>query len=355
MWNIFGIADEKLHDKVHFLQPVYHIVICDTIYNMQVDRQWSTEQENQSSVTEFLLSGLMDNPKFNLLFFMIFLMMYLVTLVGNICMIVLTSCSPVLRNPMYFFLGHLSFSDLCYSSVITPRVLHAMLLDHMYISFQGCATQLFFFALFVGAECFIVTAMSYDRFVAICKPLHYVIIMNKSFTLKLVGSAYGGGIITSIIHTSCTFRLSFCGPNAVNHFFCDIPPMLTLSCSDTFLSEFFMFLLSSVLGTISAVIIMASYSKIILAMLGMHSSSGREKAFSTCSSHLMVVTLFFGTAIFVYARPISSYSVQKDKVISFVYTVVIPMLNPIIYSLRNEQVKVAFVNLMYKAVQKKIN
>ncbi|XP_063302410.1 olfactory receptor 5G25-like [Pelobates fuscus] len=158
---------------------------------------------------------------------------------------------------------------------------------------------------------------------------------------RLSISPYALGLLTSIIHTTCTFRLSFCGSNVVNHFFCDIPPLLKLSCTDTFLSELFMFLLSSVLGILSAVIILVSYVKIISAMLRMNSSQGRQKAFSTCSSHLMVVALFFGTAIFVYARPISSYSVQKDKVVSLIYTVVIPMLNPIIYSLRNKQVKVS--------------
>ncbi|XP_053320737.1 olfactory receptor 1019-like [Spea bombifrons] len=306
------------------------------------------ERTNETSVTEFILSGLIDNPNFNILFFVVFLLMYSVTFFGNTCMILLICCSAALENPMYFFLCHLSLSDLCYSSVITPKILINMLSDRMVISFTGCAAQLFFFALFVGAECFIVTVMAYDRYMAICYPLLYIIIMNKSLRIKLVVSAYGGGLLTSIIHTSCTFRLSFCGSNIVNHFFCDIPPLLKLSCTDTFISELMMFLLSSVLGALSAAIILASYANIISAMLKMHSSEGRKKAFSTCSSHLMVVALFFGTAIFVYARPISSYSIQKDKVISSIYTVVIPMLNPIIYSLRNKQVKVAFTNVINK-------
>ncbi|XP_053575864.1 olfactory receptor 1020-like [Bombina bombina] len=307
------------------------------------------ERQNQTLVTEFLLSGLIDNPKWNIHFFIFFLFIYLVTLIGNICMISLICYSTTLHNPMYFFLGHLSFSDLCYSSVITPKILNNMLTSRMVISFKGCATQLFFFGLFVGTECFLVTVMAYDRYLAICNPLIYIIIMSKKLQMELVGAAYAGGFLTTMIHTSCTFRLSYCGSNNINHFFCDIPPLLKLSCSDTFMSELFMFLLSSFLGTLSVVIIIFSYVNIIYAILKMKSSAGRQKAFSTCSSHLMVVSLFFGTAIFVYARPLSSYSIEKDKLISFFYTVVIPMLNPIIYSLRNTQVRMALFKVLYKA------
>ncbi|KAG8575997.1 hypothetical protein GDO81_009735, partial [Engystomops pustulosus] len=295
------------------------------------------ESVNYTSVREFLLLGLMEDPQWNLLFFCIFLTMYIVTVLGNMFMMILICFSSKLQNPMYFFLGHLSFSDLCFSSVITPKLLHNLFSNQMAISFNGCATQLFFFGLFVGAECFHVTVMAYDRYVAICNPLLYLLIMSRSLRLVLVGAAYTGGLLTSIIHTTCTFHLSFCKSNKVNHFFCDIPPLLQLSCSDTFMSELFTFLLSSVLGSFSAIVIATSYAKIISSILRMKSSEGRQKAFSTCSSHLTVVALFFGTAIFMYARPISSYSVQKDKVISLVYTVVIPMLNPIIYSLRNTQ------------------
>ncbi|OCT87028.1 olfactory receptor 1019 [Xenopus laevis] len=307
------------------------------------------EVRNQTSVTEFLLSGLVDDPSLNYLFFLIFLLMYLITLLGNISMITLICCSSKLRNPMYFFLCHLSFSDVCYSSVITPKILSNMVSKRMVISFQGCAAQLFFFALFVGAECFLVTVMAYDRYVAICYPLLYVMIMSRDLQLKLVGMAYSGGLITSIIHTSCTFRLSFCNSNKVNHLYCDIPPLLKLSCTNTSMSELFMFLLSSILGTFSLLIILISYGNIISSILKIKSSDGRLKAFSTCSSHLLVVILFFGTAIFVYIRPISSHSIQTDKVISLFYTVVIPLLNPIIYSLRNIQVRSAFMNIMSKA------
>ncbi|XP_075062034.1 olfactory receptor 5AP2-like [Mixophyes fleayi] len=307
------------------------------------------EGPNHTSFSEFFLIGLIDDPKLNLLFFCIFLAMYLMTIMGNMCMIILICYSTNLHNPMYFFLGHLSFSDLCYSSVITPKLLNNLLSNHMVISFKGCATQLFFFGLFVGTECFLVTVMAYDRYLAICNPLLYIITMSRTLKIQLVGTAYSGGLLTSIIHTICTFRLSFCRSNKVNHFFCDIPPLLKLSCSNTFMSELFMFLLSSILGTFSVIVILVSYAKIISSIMRMHSLEGRQKAFSTCSSHLTVVALFFGTAIFEYARPISSYSVQKDKVISLVYTVVIPMLNPIIYSLRNTQVKDAFINTVFKS------
>ncbi|XP_044133030.1 olfactory receptor 1020-like [Bufo gargarizans] len=305
---------------------------------------------NLTSVTEFLLLGLVDDPKWNLLLFCTFLAIYIVTAFVNMCMIILICFSSKLKNPMYFFLGHLSFSDLCYSSVITPKLLHNLFSNQMSISYKGCATQLFFFALFVGAECFLVTVMAYDRYVAICNPLQYIIIMSRYFRMRLVGVAYTGGLLTSVIHTSCTFHLFFCNSNKVNHFFCDIPPLLQISCTDTFMSELFTFLLSSVLGSFSAIVIVVSYAKIITSILKIKSPEGRQKSFSTCSSHLTVVALFFATAIFIYARPISSYSIEKDKVISLVYTVVIPMLNPIIYSLRNAQVKDAFITALHKTI-----
>ncbi|XP_068129697.1 olfactory receptor 5AR1-like [Hyperolius riggenbachi] len=301
--------------------------------------------ENQTSISEFLLLGLTEDHDVKFLFFFIFSSMYLVTVLGNMGMIILICCSPKLRNPMYFFLGNLSFSDVCYSSVITPKLISILCSSQVSISFDGCAMQLFFFGMFVGAECFLVTVMAYDRYVAVCNPLLYITIMSKALQIKLVGVAYSGGILTSIVHTSCTFTMDFCGSNQVNHFFCDIPPLLKLSCSNTFMSELLMFLLSSILGSLSAMVIFISYAKIISAILNMQSTEGRWKTFSTCSAHLTVVTLFFGTAVFMYARPISSYSVQKDKVISLVYTVVIPMLNPIIYSLRNTQVMNAFNNI----------
>ncbi|XP_069814406.1 olfactory receptor 9I1-like [Dendropsophus ebraccatus] len=305
---------------------------------------------NFTSLTEFHLLGLIHDHKWNLPLFCIFLVMYIVTVLGNMCMIFLICFSFKLQNPMYFFLGHLSFSDLCYSSVITPKLLDHLFSNQTAISYHGCATQLFFFGLFVGAECFLITVMAYDRYVAVCNPLLYLIIMNRGLRRQLVGAAYTGGLLTSTIHTTCTFQLSFCISNKVNHFFCDIPPLLQLSCTDTFISELFTFLLSSVLGSFSAMVILVSYIKIISAILSMKSPEGRQKSFSTCFSHLTVVALFFGTAIFMYARPISSYTVQKDKVISLVYTIVIPMLNPIIYSLRNAQVKDAFMTALYKTV-----
>ncbi|KAG8440368.1 hypothetical protein GDO86_006210 [Hymenochirus boettgeri] len=305
-------------------------------------------ERNKTLVTEFLLSGLVNSPSLNCVLFLLFLFIYWLTLLGNITMITLICNSSTLQNPMYYFLGHLSFTDACYSSIITPKFLINMLSDRKVITFNGCAAQLFFFCLFVGTECFLVTVMAYDRYVAICNPLLYVIIMRRVLQVKLVGVAYLGGVITSMIHTGCTFQSTFCNSNEVNHFFCDIPPLLKLSCTDTFMSELFTFLLSTILGTLSLLVILISYIKIISAILTMQSSDGRRKVFSTCSSHLLVVFLFFGTAIFVYARPISRYSIQKDKVISLFYTIIIPMLNPIIYSLRNTQVKSALLKMVSK-------
>ncbi|XP_078502823.1 olfactory receptor 5AP2-like [Lissotriton helveticus] len=294
---------------------------------------------NWTSVTEFLLFGLTEDPKLQIPLFVIFLIVYALTLIGNLGIITLVWVDPHLHTPMYYFLSNLSFSDLCYSSVITPKMLVNFLTERKSISFYGCAIQLYFFGLFVGTECFLVTVMAYDRYVAICKPLLYSVIVNKEARVLLVAAAYSGGVLTSAIHTSFTFRLPFCDSNEILHFFCDIPPLLKLSCADTYISEVVMFLLSSSLGSVSVVVIIISYTYILSAILKIQSGTGRSKAFSTCASHLAVVFLFFGTAIFMYVRPISSYSVDQDKVVSVFYTVIIPMLNPLIYSLRNKEVK----------------
>ncbi|KAM4796051.1 olfactory receptor 5G25-like [Rhinophrynus dorsalis] len=251
---------------------------------------------------------------------------------------------------MYFFLSNLSFSDLCYSTVVTPKMLYDMFSDRKAITFIGCALQLYFFAVFASTECYILSTMAYDRYVAICHPLLYTVIMNRRTCIYLVSGVYVSGALTAGIHASCTLSLSFCGPNIINHFYCDIPPLMELSCSDTYTNKTIIFIIVFFLGLISMLITVASYVYIFFTVLKIRSSDGKRKAFSTCTSHLLCVSLFYGTVFFMYLRPASSYSVSQDKVVSVFYTVVIPMMNPIIYSLRNAEIMGAvrcYVNKLF--------
>ncbi|ELW48439.1 Olfactory receptor 1020 [Tupaia chinensis] len=240
---------------------------------------------------------------------------------------------------MYFFLSNLSLVDFCYSSVIVPKMLVNFWAKNPVISFNECATQFFFFGSFAGIEGFLLAVMAYGRYVAICKPLLYTVMMSPHLNVLLVLATYLAGFINAAIHTGFTFRLSFCHSNVINHFFCDTPPLLKLSCSDTHINEIVIFAFASFNELSCLLMILISYFYILLAILKIHSAEGRHKAFSTCASHLLAVTIFFGTILFMYLRPSSSYSMDQDKVVSVFYTVVIPMLNPLIYSLRNKEVK----------------
>ncbi|XP_029430865.1 olfactory receptor 1019-like isoform X1 [Rhinatrema bivittatum] len=303
---------------------------------------------NQSYVTEFILLGLTDNPKLQIILFVLFLLFYIITVLGNIGIIIVTRLDPRLQTPMYFFLNNLSFLDLCYATVISPQALANFLSKRKVISRLGCGVQMFFFAGSVTTECFFLGVMAYDRYVAICNPLLYTVIMNRRVCIQLISGAYAGGYLNSLIHTICTFRLPFCESNQINHFFCDVPPLLKLSCADTHMNEVMMFILGGFAEMSSLTIILVSYTYIISAILKIRSSEGRYKAFSTCGSHLICVTLFYGTIIFMYLRPRSSYVMDQDRVASVFYAVVIPMLNPLIYSLRNKEV----TNALKKAVHK---
>ncbi|MEE6471919.1 hypothetical protein FKM82_009407 [Ascaphus truei] len=299
------------------------------------------EHGNQSSAIEFIFLGFINEPNMQRFLFILFLLIYLVTLLGNSGIIFTTLIISDLHNPMYFFLSNLSFSDICYSTVITPKMLHDFFSERKSISFIGCALQLYFFAVFASTECYLLSAMAYDRYVAICHPLLYVVMMNRRACIFLVSGVYFSGFLTAGIHTSCTLSLSFCGPNVINHFYCDIPPLMELSCSDTYTNKTIIFAIVFFLGLISVMVTLASYVYILFTILKIRSSKGRRKAFSTCTSHLLCVSLFYGTVFFMYLRPASSYSVNQDKVVSVFYTMVIPMMNPIIYSLRNSEVKEA--------------
>ncbi|XP_028594768.2 olfactory receptor 5AR1-like [Podarcis muralis] len=305
---------------------------------------------NHSQVTEFIFLGFTDNPRLEMALFVVFLFIYLADVVGNVGMILLITVDEQLHTPMYFFLCHLSLVDLGYSTAIAPRMLADFLRQRKIISFSSCATQFAFFVGFVDAECYVLAAMAYDRYVAICRPLHYTTVMSKQVCLVLAIGSYVAGLISLVSHTSLTFSLDYCGSNIINHFFCEIPPLLALSCSDTYMSEILLFSLCGFIEFSTILIILISYLFIFAAIMRIRSAEGRCKAFSTCASHLIGVTLFYGTVMFMYLRPTSSYSLDQDKWASVFYTVVIPMLNPLIYSLRNKDVKEAFRRVVSKKV-----
>ncbi|XP_006900491.1 PREDICTED: olfactory receptor 5A1-like [Elephantulus edwardii] len=310
---------------------------------MPIAKTW-----NSSSVTIFIFLGFADHPELQVLLFVTFLNIYLITLAWNLALILLIKSDAHLHTPMYFFLSNLSFIDICYSSAVAPKMLTDFFQEQKTISFVGCAAQFFFFVGLGLTECFLLTAMAYDRYAAISNPLLYTVIMSQGLCNRMVIGAYVGGFLSSLIQATSIFRLHFCGPNVINHFFCDLPPVLALSCSDTFLSQVVNFLVVVAVGGTSFLILLISYSYIVSAVLRIHSVEGRWKAFNTCASHLMVVTLLFGTALFMYLRPSSSYSFGRDKVVSVFYSQVIPMLNPLIYSLRNKDIKDALWKVLRK-------
>ncbi|XP_050812915.1 olfactory receptor 1009-like isoform X2 [Gopherus flavomarginatus] len=305
------------------------------------------EKGNHSEVTEFILSGLTDRPELQVPLFAVFLLIYGVTLVGNGGMILLIKIDPRLHTPMYFFLSNLSFCDLFFSSIISPKMLLNFVAEKKSISYTACTVQMSL-SVFIDVECFLLAVMAYDRYVAICNPLLYTVTMSRQCCKWIVAGVYAVGFVDSMIYTCFIFRLSFCSSNIINHFFCDISPLLALSCSDTHINEIVMFVFMSCIIVGSLVTVLLSYVYIISTILKIRSAEGRFKAFSTCSFHLTVVALFYGTQLFVYLHPTSSYSMDTDKVVSVFYTLVIPMLNPFIYSLRNKEVKDALRRAMNK-------
>ncbi|NXE28318.1 OLF12 protein, partial [Ardeotis kori] len=295
--------------------------------------------ENHTKVTEFILVGFKSHPGLQLLLSVLFSTMYIVTVVGNACMILIIRMDSKLHTPMYFFLENLSILDICYSSIITPKAALTFSLRRRIISYNSCASQMFFFSLFGTTEAFFLAVMAYDRFTAICNPLLYQIIMNKRLCVFMVMGSYLSGCINCTIQTGFTFSLSFCGPKEINHFFCDVPAVMHASCSNTLVNEIVMLAVcgSIIVGT--ALVVFISYGYIIITIVQMPSAESRRKAFSTCSSHMLAVSLFFGTVYFMYAQPGATSSPDKSNTISILYTTVIPMLNPFIYTLRNKEVK----------------
>nr|XP_020661691.1 olfactory receptor 1019-like [Pogona vitticeps] len=305
-----------------------------------------------TNMTVFVLLGLVENPRMKLLCFVMVLIIYLVTLIGNLGMVVLIWIDPQLQKPMYFFLSHLAFLDFGYSSAIAPKMMENFLAKKTTISYTGCAAQMYFFTFCASTECILLAAMAYDRYVAICNPLLYTATMSPKMCTLLVAGCYLVGFVNATTHTILTFTLSFCGSNVINHFFCDIPPLLALSCTDTNINEMVLFMFATVLGIFTSAEIAVTYTFILSAILQIHSTDGKQKAFSTCASHLVAVTIFYGTTVFMYLRPSSSYSMDQDKWASVFYTVVIPMLNPSIYSLRNKEVKNALRRIPTRGFQR---
>uniref|UniRef100_A0A8D0W8M3 Olfactory receptor n=1 Tax=Sus scrofa TaxID=9823 RepID=A0A8D0W8M3_PIG len=297
--------------------------------------------ENDSSVTEFILIGFTDQAQLQLPLFFLFLLNYMVTVVGNLSLINLICLDCHLHTPMYFFIFNLSFIDLCHSFVITPKLLMSFVSEKNIISFARCMTQLFFFCFFVHSECYVLTAMAYDRYVAICKPLWYTITMSPQVCSLLMFGSYVMGFAGAMVHTGNMVKLSFCDSNLINHYMCDIVPLLQLSCSSAYANELVDSIIVSTVVLISSLIIFFSYALILSNILHISSAQGWSKAFSTCGSHIITVAFFYGSGLFTHLKTSSDGSMCQGKFFSIFYTNIVPMLNPLIYSLRNKDVKLA--------------
>ncbi|XP_049747493.1 olfactory receptor 10AG1-like [Elephas maximus indicus] len=292
--------------------------------------------ENLTELIEFVLLGFADMPHLQWFLFGLFLIIYIIILMSNGTIFLITKMDPALQSPMYFFLANFSFLEICYVSTTLPRLLMNLGTQRRRISLVACATQMCFVFVFAVTECLLLAVMAYDCYVALCNPLQYPVAMNRRVCIQLVTCAWTIGIPVQIGQTCQIFSLPFCGSNLINHFFCDIFPMLKLACGDIFVNEMLVYTVAVLFGMVPFLLILGSYSKIISIILKLPSASSRAKAFSTCFSHLMVVALFFGSAIITYLRPNTRHSEGTDKVLSLFYTILTPMFNPIIYSLRNK-------------------
>ncbi|XP_004695872.1 PREDICTED: olfactory receptor 5B12-like, partial [Condylura cristata] len=287
--------------------------------------------ENSTKVTEFIFVGISDDPDLQIPLFFIFTLIYLITLIGNVGMMVLILVDSHLHTPMYLFLSNLSLADLGYSTAITPKVMAQLLIGSNVISYNACAAQLFFFVVFITVENFLLAVMAFDRYAAVCKPLHYTTIMTTGVCEYMIIGCYVLAFLTASIHTGNIFSLSYCRANVINHFFCDGPPVMILSCSNKIRNELLLFTFVCINVIFSTGIILISYLFIFVTVLRMHSSEGHRKAFSTCASHLTAISIFYGTAVFMYLQSNSNRSLGTDKLASVFYAIVIPMLNPLVY------------------------
>ncbi|XP_036282250.1 olfactory receptor 10A3 [Pipistrellus kuhlii] len=308
------------------------------------------KRQNQSSVVEFILLGFSNFPELQQQLFGAFLVVYLVTLMGNAIIIVIISLEQSLHVPMYLFLLNLSLVDVSFSAVIMPQMLVVLSTEKTSISFVSCFAQMYFLLLFGGTECFLLGAMAYDRFAAICHPLSYPMLMDKRVFMKLVMFSWASGVMVATVQTTWVFSFPFCGPNELNHLFCETPPVLELACADTFFFEIYAFTGTILIVMVPFLLILLSYIRILFAILKMPSTTGRQKAFSTCASHLTSVTLFYGTANMTYLQPKSGYSPETKKLMSLAYTLLTPLLNPLIYTLRNSEMKRALMKFWRRKV-----
>ncbi|XP_058400435.1 LOW QUALITY PROTEIN: olfactory receptor 8G5-like [Diceros bicornis minor] len=305
---------------------------------------------NHSTVTEFILAGLTEQAELQLPLFLLFLGIYVVTVVENLGMITLIGLSSPLHTPMYYFVSSLSFIDLCQSSVITPKMLVNFVAEKNIISYPECMTQLYFFLVFTISECYMLAAMAYDRYAAVCSPLLYNVIMSHQTCYSLIWGVCIIGLVCAFTHTGCMFRVHFCKFGVINHYFCDLLSLLKLSCSSTYVNELLILIFSAITILASSLTILSSYIFIISTILRVHSTEGRSKAFSTCSSHISAVAVFFGSAAFMYLQPSSVSSMDQGKVSSVFYTILVPMLNPLIYSLRNKDVNAALKKILERRI-----
>ncbi|XP_028722346.1 olfactory receptor 1537-like [Peromyscus leucopus] len=305
---------------------------------------------NYCTVTEFFLAGLSEKQELQIPLFLLFLGIYVITVVGNLGMVTLIVLSSHLHNPMYYFLSSLSFIDFCQSTVVTPKLLVSFVTEKNPISYSGCMAQLYFFITFGIAECYTLAAMAYDRYVAICNPLLYSVTMSYQIYTSLITGVYIFSVFGASVHTGFMIRISFCKLDVINHYFCDLPPLLKLACSSTYINELLILFFGTLNIFVPILIIITSYIFIIASILRIRSTEGRSKAFSTCSSHILAVVIFFGSLAFMYLQPSSVNSMDQGKVSSVFYTIVVPMLNPLIYSLRNKDVSVALKKILERKI-----
>ncbi|XP_051847085.1 olfactory receptor 5K1-like [Antechinus flavipes] len=309
------------------------------------------DEENNTLTIDFILIGFTNYPEMKVVLFVVFLIIYLITIIGNLGLVILISIEPQLHTPMYFFLGNLALLDACCGCAVTPNMLVNLFSKNRMISIYECMTQFYFLCVVETSDCFLLAAMAYDRYVAICNPLHYPIIMSKKLCIQMLIVSYLGGTLTSVVHVGFVFRLIFCRSHRINHFFCDVIPLFRLSCVDPYINELMMYIFSGSILVFTIVIILVSYLYILFTIFRMKSKDGRGKAFSTCASHFVSVSIFYGSLLFMYIRPGSVNEGDKNMPIAIFYTIVIPFLNPFIYSLRNKEV----ISVLKKTLKKKMS
>ncbi|XP_004432463.1 PREDICTED: olfactory receptor 13A1-like [Ceratotherium simum simum] len=315
-----------------------HLIVLETPLSPRA-------MSNQTLVTEFILQGFSEHPEYHMILFSCFLPLYPVALIGNILIILAITFNPGLHTPMYFFLFNLATMDIICASSIMPKALEGLVLEESSISYGGCMVQLYFLTWAASSELLLLTVMAYDRYAAICHPLRYSTIMSKTFCSMLAAGVWILCAFNTAIHTGLMLRLHFCGPNVITHFFCEVPPLLLLSCSSTYVNSIMIVLADAFYGIINFLMTIVSYGFIISSILKMRTAEGKKKAFSTCSSHLIVACMYYTAVFYAYISPVSSYSAEKSKLAGVLYSMLSPTLNPLIYTLRNKDVKAALGKL----------